>query len=216
MRGVRQRWELDIIGGGNRLRRGSEGGRGRGEGRYKARRRRRRKGWRTTRKSREELTQSEGEVKEESRRRGGRGRASMWLKRNEEDGRREGLASQGQKKKARRGTRRQRERGREREKKSTRTQEVWRSPFTCQVIRWCVHTPEMSQPNAPRSLQITATDNKQLFTCWTRVGVETKVFCQRSKRAWEQMCASIQKKKKSLESLEYAPSSFFFWNNLFI
>lgn len=117
VRGVRQRWELDIIGGGNRLRRGSEGGRGRGEGRYKARRRRRKKGWRTTRKSREELTQSEGEVKEESRRRGGRGRASMWLKRNEEDGRREGLASQGQKKKARRGTRRERERGRERGKK---------------------------------------------------------------------------------------------------
>lgn len=40
----------------------------------------------------------------------------------------------------------------------------------------CVHTPEMSQPNAPHSLQITATDNKQLFTCWMRAGDETKVF----------------------------------------
>lgn len=40
----------------------------------------------------------------------------------------------------------------------------------------CVHTPEMSHPNAPHSLQITATDNKQLFTCWMRAGDETKVF----------------------------------------
>lgn len=42
------------------------------------------------------------------------------------------------------------------------------------VVR--VRTPEMSQPNAAHSLQITATDNKQLFTCWMRVGDETKVF----------------------------------------
>lgn len=89
------------------------------------------------------------------------------------------------------------EREREREKKSAWTQEVWRSPFTCQVIRWCVHTPEMSQPNTPRSLQITATDNKQLFTCWMRVGVETKVFCRRSKCASEHMHTSLKASKRA-------------------
>lgn len=47
----------------------------------------------------------------------------------------------------------------------------------------CVHTLEMSQPNAPHSLQITATDNKQLFACWMRVGDETKVFL-----SVQQMC----------------------------
>lgn len=54
-------------------------------------------------------------MKEESRRRGGRGRASMWLKGSWEDGRREGLASDGQKKKKKKKRRRKR-RGRERER----------------------------------------------------------------------------------------------------
>lgn len=44
----------------------------------------------------------------------------------------------------------------------------------------------------PGSLQITATDNKQLFTCWTRAGDETKVLCQRSKCASEQTHSSLQ------------------------
>lgn len=40
----------------------------------------------------------------------------------------------------------------------------------------------------PSSLQVTATNNKQLFTCWTRVGAETKVFCQCSKCAVPNKC----------------------------
>lgn len=137
--------------GGSIEKRGeSEGGRERGVGRYMAvrRRRRRKEGWRTTRKSREERTPSEGEAKEESRRRGGRGRASMWLKRSEEDGWRGGLASEGQKKKKKekkRGERRERER---KEHMDTGSLALSIHMPSHQMVV-CVHTPEMSQPNAP-------------------------------------------------------------------
>lgn len=95
----------------------------------------------------------------------------------------------GQQKKRKKKRERQRERT-----GSTWTQEVWRSPFACQVIRWwCVFTPwRCRNQTHPGSLQITATDNKQLFTCWTRAGDETKVFCQRSKCASEQTHTSLQ------------------------
>lgn len=95
-----------------------------------------------------------GEAKEESRRRKKKGQQRFGKKR------------------------RKKKRGKKSEK-DTWTQEVWRFPFTCQVIRWwCVFTPRRCHnQNAP--LQITATDNKQLFSRWMRAGDETKVFLSR-------------------------------------
>lgn len=43
-----------------------------------------------------------------------------------------------------------REREREREKTKHMDTGSLVLSFTCQVIRWCVYTPEMSQPNAPQ------------------------------------------------------------------
>lgn len=46
--------------------------------------------------------------------------------------------------------------------------------FPCQVIRlWCVFTPPRDVATK-RTLQITATNNKQLFLTWTRTGDEDK------------------------------------------
>ena len=57
----------------------------------------------------------------------------------------------------------------------------------------CSHPGDVAtERSPPRSLQITATDNKQLFTCWMRVGDETKVFCHRGKCAPEQTRASLR------------------------
>lgn len=90
--------------------------------------------------------------------------------------------------------RRRRKGGRGEREKSTWTQEVCHFPFTCQVIRWqCVFTPRRCRNQThPAPFQITATDNKQLFTCWMRAGDETKVFCHCSKCASEQMHTSLK------------------------
>ena len=61
----------------------------------------------------------------------------------------------------------------------------------------CSHPGDVATEAPPppaHSLQITATDNKQLFTCWMRVGDETKVFCHRGKCAPEQTHATLRRR----------------------
>lgn len=73
---------------------------------------------------------------------------------------------------------RRKKKEREREKQSTRTQEVWCSHSHAKSS-YGMFTPwRCRNQMQPGSLQITAADNKQLFTCWKRAGVVTKVFCQ--------------------------------------
>lgn len=77
MWGVRQRWELDIRGGGDRLKREESVKEGdRKVGRNRSMRWRKKEGWRTTRNA----ERSEGEAKKESRRRGGRGEGEHVVK----------------------------------------------------------------------------------------------------------------------------------------
>ena len=98
----------------------------------------------------------------------------MRRKRNEEDGQRGGLVREGQKKKKKK----KRKIGRERENKAHGRRKSG-SLHSHAKSSDGVFTPRRCRNQThPSSLHVAATDNKQLFTCWTRAGEETKVFCQ--------------------------------------